>query len=175
LYVKKKKEERGGNGVMKTERYDHMHAHAKDVEAVARFYRDVIGVEAIVTDWSWVGLKCCVIPSLKLEFHQVTDPEVGLGRLIANRPEGFICADFKVTNLDEAIAEMESRGIRKTALSEIGQLRQAWFEAGNTFGFQIELGEYPGDDIYKAARMPGKNRVEVGGVIFEPPVTNTKE
>ena len=147
---------------MKIERIDHLHAYTKDIDAVARLF-------------SGLGLKC-EVPDLKdmegaggktlvvwigegafIEFLQPTDPEGDLAQLIGDREEGLLCVDLKVSDMDEAVAEMESRGIKLLKMFEINQLKQAWFDPSNTFGVQIELGEYPGDeiaDITKASGLP---------------------
>jgi len=57
-----------------------------------------------------------------------------------------------VPNIKEAIAELESWGIKMVGpVHETGSVKQAWFDPTNTFGAQIELCEYPGDDLAVAA------------------------
>ena len=146
---------------MKVEKLDHFHAYAKDVDAVARLFADLFGKESVTWEHDQLGARGCFVPSLQVEFLQPTDPNGEIARVIGTREEGMLCVNFKVPNIEEAIAEMESRGIKLIRLFQIGQVKQAWFESKNTFGVQIELGEYPGDDIAAAAVMPGPQQVVV--------------
>ncbi len=137
---------------MKVEKIDHLHAYAKDVDAVAELFSSLFGMKCKVFSFEQYGTRNCIAttPQGFIEFIQPTDPEKDPAKLIGDRPEGLLCISLKVPNMQEAIAEMEARGIKLLKLYELGPVKQAWFDPKNTFGIQIELGEYPGDNIHKA-------------------------
>ncbi len=136
---------------MKVERIDHIHAYAKDANAAAQLFGELFGSE-FAPPWEsdeW-GVRARFHP-LGFEFLQPTDPNGLVAQTLADRQEGILCISLKVPNMDEAIAEMESRGIKLIHLFQVGQNKEALFDSTNTFGVQIELCEYPGDDIVKAS------------------------
>jgi peroxiredoxin len=73
--------------------------------------------------------------------------------MIKLKGEGIGCVSLKVPDIEEAITELESLGVKMIFKVEVGQVKEAWFEATNTFGVQIELCEYPGDDIVAASSV----------------------
>lgn len=149
---------------METIGIDHFHGYTKDVDGLARFFKEMFGLKAITWQRDHFGARGCIVTpanSPTLEFLEPTDPNGAIARLMESRNEGISVVDFRVQNFEEAIAEMESRGIKLIGRIEVGRVKQAWFESKNTFGMQIELSEYPGDDIFAAARMPGGEKAVI--------------
>jgi len=139
---------------MKVERIDHIHAYAKDVDAAAKLFGEIFGSE-FGPPWEsaeW-GCRACFHP-LGFEFLQPTEANKIVAQTVGKRSEGVLAISLKVPNMEEAIAEMESRGVKLLHFFQVGQNKEATFEATNTFGVQIELCEYPGDDIIKASVGP---------------------
>jgi len=136
---------------MKVEKIDHIHAYAKDLEGAVRLFTDLLGKEFLPL-WESVdfGARAAFHP-LGFEFLQPTDPNGPVAQTIGPREEGILFVCFKVPDIEEAIAEMEWRGIKMIHKYQVGQLKEALFESTNTFGVQIELCEYPGDDITAAS------------------------
>ncbi|MFA4836097.1 MAG: VOC family protein [Dehalococcoidia bacterium] len=153
------------------EAVSHIHIITKDTEAVARFYEGVLGVTQIVkidlTDW--IGIRTLYITSqpMDLEYVQVTNPKVGVGLLLKNEPVGLNCISLKVPDLDKAIAAMEAAGFKNTGRLWMRGIQEAWFET-KALGMQIELAEYPGNDIMAIQQMPGPLKAVVLGVEYTP-------
>ena len=143
---------------MRVQRIDHLHAYANDVDAVARLFSDLFGMTCDICEFGEWGLRTVVVRTGRdrrfIEFLQPTDPNGEVARFLGPRSEGLICVDFKVPDIDRATAELESRGIKQIHRSNIGKVKQAWFESKNTFGMQIELSEYPGDNIFVDSGIP---------------------
>jgi len=136
---------------VKVERIDHFHAYAKDVDAAAKLFGEIFGSE-FGPPWESEDWGCKVrFHPLGFEFIQPTDPNKMVGQALAGRKEGIIMISLKVPNMDEAIAEMESRGIKLQQLLQVAQNKEASFDPTNTCGVHIELCEYPGDDIQAAS------------------------
>ena len=64
--------------------------------------------------------------------------------------EGLLSIGLKVLNLDEAVAELEAKGVRCTARAERPGNRSAQFNPADAHGVWIELVEY--DTIRPLAR-----------------------
>ena len=142
---------------MKVEKIDHIHVCVKDLDAAMAFFKDVFGMEF---DPVWelseiVGLRDVRGP-LGLDIVEITDPARRAGKgMVDTHKEGISAISLKVPNIEEAIAELEARGIKMASpLSQIGLVKQAYFDPTQTFGIQIELCEYPGDDLGAAAGPP---------------------
>jgi len=139
---------------MKVERIDHVHAYAKDADAAVQLFGELFGSEfnPPFESEEW-GVRA-IFHRLGFEFIQPTDPNgEAAQKYIAGRGEGILCISLKVPNMDEAIAEMESRGIKMISFAQVGRNKEVLFDDANTFGVQIELCEYPGDDPAAAAAM----------------------
>ncbi len=141
---------------MKVEKICHLHAYTtRNVDAVARLFAELFGMKTDVCelkDWGINnGLRTCVVrpegsPAF-LEFLQPIDLNGEASKALNDRPEGLLFVSVKVPDIREAIAEMESRGIKLTYLWDGGEVKQAWFDPKNTFGVGIELGEYPWEHL----------------------------
>jgi len=134
---------------MKVEKIDHIHVSVKNLDKAISLFTDLLGRKF---DPLWEGSDYGIRTAYNrvgFDFIQVMDP---------NRPsnanfggEGICCVSLKVPDIEEAIAELESRGIKMISRVKVGQLTEVWFDAANTFGVQIELCEYPGNDIVAAS------------------------
>ena len=145
---------------MQVERIDHLHAYCEDVDAVARLFSDLFGMKTRVCDYPQFGGRTIVArppgSNRFIEWMQPIDPNGVMARLIGPRDEGLICVNFKVPDLEAAIKEMESRGINTVRRSELGsgRIKQAWFEYKDTFGIQIEMSQYSGDNMFTESGNP---------------------
>lgn len=134
---------------MKVERIDHIHAITRDLDGAARLFGGILGKEFSPV-WEGFGVRARFHP-LGFEWMEPTDPNGMAVQLLDSMGEGVFCISFKVPDVDEAIAEMESRGIKLIEKFQVGKVTEAMFEPTNAFGVMIELCEYPGDDIEAAA------------------------
>ncbi len=69
-------------------------------------------------------------------------PDAALAKVIERRGEGLSVLSLKVANLEEAISEMKSRGIRQIGSQEHSNIRAAMFHPADAFGVMIELIEH---------------------------------
>ena len=136
---------------MRVEKIDHIHVFVNDLDRAMRFFTDLLGKEfAPIWEGADFGVRTAY-NRLGFDFIQPTDRSGPAAKTIKLQEEGICCVSLKVPNIEEAIAELESRVVKMIHRVEVGQLKEAWFEATNTFGVQIELCEYPGDDIVAAS------------------------
>lgn len=83
-----------------------------------------------------------VLDPLGLELIQSTSPEGVIAKFIKHWGEGLHAVSFKVPNLDEAIAELQAKGLRLVGRIDLGGIREAQFHPKDSFGVMIELCEY---------------------------------
>jgi len=136
---------------MKVEGIDHVHAYTKNLEKAVSVFGPLLGIDFYPTfDASDYGARAAYNP-LGFEFVEPNDPNGLAARAFAGAKEGDLCISLKVPDIEEAIAEMESKGMKLLARMQIGKLKEAAFETSQTCGVMIELCEYPGSDIALAA------------------------
>jgi len=136
---------------MKVEKIDHVHAYVEDLEKAIEVFTPLLGQDFYpIFDAAEFGARVALHP-LHIEFIQPTDPNGIAAKALGDWKEGDICISLKVPDIEEATKEMESKGIKRLAMMEIGKLKEAAFDSAKTFGVMIELCEYPGDDITLAS------------------------
>jgi hypothetical protein len=133
---------------MKVERIDHMHIVVKDIEAVGKFFADIMGSHVFGPRDTGLGFKVA-FDNLGIEFMQ----PIAAGNPIADRldgyGEGLAWIGLKVPNLEEAVAELRDKGIKVAMWRDYsdpnwnGDVKAARTEdPTQTYGVVLELVEY---------------------------------
>ncbi len=109
---------------MKIERIDHLHFYVKDFENAIKKLEDLLGVEfkqiTNLEKQGIMGLKdAFASPGIDV-LSPTTDP--ALIKLIQRKGEGLHGIAFKVSNIDEAIAELQSKGLRLLSKYQYGRV-----------------------------------------------------
>ena len=127
---------------MKVQKLDHVHIYVNDLEKAARFFSEILGTKfsEVIEKPGW-DFKLAMDP-LGVELVQPTSPEGGTARAMKKRGEGIFMVSFKVENLDEAVAELEAKGMRVISRIQDGKLREVQFHPRDAHGVMIELAEY---------------------------------
>ena len=129
---------------MRIERIDHVHIYVKDLTEAMRFFSELMGTQ-------FVG-------PIHFSDHAIAFDNAGLELLAATKTEtpkhmqkdskstpvqeGGFSIGLKVPNLDEAIAELEAKGIMCVHKVEEDGIKAAQFSPDNTYGVWLELVEY---------------------------------
>ena len=124
---------------MKIERIDHVHILVKDLEKAMRFFTDIMGTKfvgpIVLSDHSIAfdnsGLELVAPSSIETPEH--------MEKMEAS--EGMFSIGFKVSNLDEAVEELEAKGIKYAWKGQIPGLRAAQIKL-DAYNVWIELVEY---------------------------------
>jgi hypothetical protein len=137
---------------MKILNIDHMHGWTYDLAEVTRVCRDVLGLTSEERDFTPMQYPLTsnivrVGDDLRfIEFFQPHNAEV-----MADLPEphnpGLFAVNLRVVDVKKAAEELGARGIGAFGLVEIFETKQCWVDVSKTFGLQIELSEYPGDNL----------------------------
>ena len=131
---------------MKVEKVDHIHIGVKDLDNAVGFFSDLF--ETTFSEILQTGAEqdtrgtVCDLGGVGLELFTGLTPDGWMSKLIEKRGEGFFGMSFKVPNIDEAIAEVEARGLRIVERVAIGNAIEAHIHPKDTYGTLIELVQY---------------------------------
>ncbi|MDD5747948.1 MAG: VOC family protein [Actinomycetota bacterium] len=128
---------------------DHVGIAVSDKESACRFFTEVIGAKIVVEeDWtfkdqhfSWTSLK--VGGHGMLEIISSKDPFNFINRFIEKHGEGLHHLTFQVENLEEAIRELDSKGIKVIDVNvQNPYWKEAYIKPSDSFGVLIQLAEF---------------------------------
>ncbi|MFC1944641.1 VOC family protein [Chloroflexota bacterium] len=138
---------------MKIEKLDHVHINVEDIEKAVKFFEDTLGVKAeFIRTMEENGIKEALIPPGLILLQGLT-PDSWVAKDVRKRGEGLSGVSLKVSNIDEGIAELQSKGMRLIGRYKYGEVQEALFHPKDSHGVLIELGEYPGDDPVASSSM----------------------
>ena len=126
---------------MKVEKIDHIAINVRDLAKAGKFFADLLGTQfSRAAVFKEIDLRSSVDP-LGIELVEPLTPDGPTARAIERRGEGVSLLSFKVSGLEDAVAEMESRGIRLVARIDRAKMKAAIFHPKDTYGTLIELME----------------------------------
>jgi len=134
---------------VKVERIDHIHIFVKDLEGAMRFFSDIMGTKFIGPLDRRPRRQCrYAFDNLGLELVSPTSPDDVWGPIMEKEGEGMFSLGLKVPDLEEAVAELEAKGLRLFRRGQLPDLRVAIFYPEEVYGVRLELLEY--DDMQPA-------------------------
>lgn len=136
---------------MKIERFDHVHVKAPDFNKFSNDFEKFMGQEFFMkmdmTEEYGSNVVYEPFP-IGVEAFDPKDPTKSVsGKVAGEAAVGIFSICFKVTNLKEAQAEMEAMGCKKLEHYDNGPIQEALFDTKGTFGFYMELIEYPFESL----------------------------
>ena len=147
---------------MKVEKVDHIHIYVKDLDKAIRFFSEVLGTKFTVPGEGGEGNEELefteAMDPLGLELVAPTSPDGVVGRAVERRGEGLAGLSLKVPNIEEATAEMESRGIRVVSRIQAPGIKEVQFHPRDCHGVMIELTEYEEQPACVAAALIARQR-----------------
>ena len=128
---------------MKVERVDHIHIAVRDLGKAIPFFEDILGTKFsdTIRDEKTFQLRSVIDP-LGLELLQSLTPDGVVARSIEKKGEGIHAISFKVPNLEEAVKELQAKGLRLVGKITLGRIKEAQFHPRDAHGVMIELCEY---------------------------------
>ncbi len=127
---------------MKVERLDRIYIYVRDLEKARKFFSDLLGTEFNEPmEFKELDALVCLSP-LNMALAQPLTPDGPLSKIIERRGEGVALVALKVPNLEEAIAEMKSRGVRLMQEFKSGRVKGAMFHPKDLYGVMLDLNEY---------------------------------
>lgn len=130
----------------------HLGYAVEDLEAATQFYRSNFCVEPsepeVVEEQGIIATMFRVGDST-IELVQPTHPDSPVGKFLAKRGEGFHHVAFEVEDLEQSLAELESRGVElidREPRIGAGGSRMAFVHPRSVFGVLTELVEFKDGD-----------------------------
>jgi methylmalonyl-CoA/ethylmalonyl-CoA epimerase len=126
---------------------DHIGIAVKDLDETLKFYEDVLGIKAQgneVIEEQKVRVAFLPIGDTEIELLESTEENGPVSKFIEKKGEGIQHIAYKVDDIDKAIEEMKSKGIRmidEKPRYGAGGAKIAFLHPKSTFGVLIELCE----------------------------------
>ncbi len=134
---------------MKVERIDFITFFVKDLDKAERFFSELFGTQFIEPYPTAVDTKE-TMDCLGINLAAPLTQDGPSAKIMATKGEGLVSVGFKASNLDEAIADLESRGVRLIGREKIGSAEYAVFHPKDTFGAMLSVIEYKEKDAATA-------------------------
>ena len=127
---------------MKVEKLDHIHVYVSDLEKAEKIFSRVLGTHfSAGLPEENLGITASLTP-LGIELIQPISPDSAAAKALERRGEGLAGLSFKVEDIDQAVAELESQGLRVISTVEMGNIREVQFHPKDTCGVMLELCQY---------------------------------
>lgn len=129
---------------------DHIGIAVSSLEEASKTYRDVLGLKdhgVEVVEEQKVKVAFFPVGDTEIELLESTDPEGPIAKFIEKRGEGVQHLAFRVDNIEAALDEMRTKGIRlidEKPRYGAGGARIAFLHPKSTGGVLIELCERDG-------------------------------
>jgi methylmalonyl-CoA epimerase len=127
---------------MRIEKIDHIAIMVKDLKKAEEFFTDLFQTKFTSLGETKEMDIASVMNDIGIELTQPILPNGPSSRALEKRGEGLSMLSLKVTNLAEAMAHMESRGIQRIGYIQNEKMKVAVYHPKDIFGVMIELIEY---------------------------------
>ncbi|HOJ38757.1 MAG TPA: methylmalonyl-CoA epimerase [Ignavibacteriales bacterium] len=94
---------------------EHIGIAVKNIEEAKKYWEDVLGLKCYAIEEvkdQKVKTAFFMVGQTKIELLESTDPEGPIGKFIEKKGEGIHHIAFAVDNVDEALAEVEQKGVQ---------------------------------------------------------------
>jgi methylmalonyl-CoA/ethylmalonyl-CoA epimerase len=132
---------------MKILKIDHLGIAVNSIDQGRGFWEEVLGMPfegtETVTEQK-VTTAFLPVGESEVELLESTDPDGPVAKFIAKRGQGFQHVAFRVENIDDALDELKTKGIRlidETPRKGAGGARIAFIHPSATNGILVELCE----------------------------------
>jgi len=132
---------------MKIKHIDHVGIAVKSIEQAGKFYTEILGLKIQdienVADQK-VNVAFLPITDSELELLESTEPDGPVSKYIDARGQGVQHIAFRVENIEEALEELKSKGVRlidQTPRNGAGGARIAFIHPKETNGVLVEICE----------------------------------
>jgi methylmalonyl-CoA/ethylmalonyl-CoA epimerase len=130
---------------MKILRVDHIGVAVNSIDAALKFFKDTLGLKLEGSETvaeQKVTTSFLPVGDTEVELLQSTAPDGPIAGFIEKKGEGVQHIAFMVDNIEEALKELEAKGIRlidKVPRKGAGGKKIAFVHPKDTFGVLVEL------------------------------------
>ncbi|MDH7484007.1 MAG: methylmalonyl-CoA epimerase [Spirochaetales bacterium] len=132
---------------MNTLKVDHIGIAVEKIEAALPVWEGILGLPLHgIEEVAEQKVKTAFMPvgDTEIELLESTDPEGPIGKFLAAKGQGVHHIAFRVSNIEEALAELKAKGVRlidETPRYGAGGARIAFIHPKATGGVLVELTE----------------------------------
>lgn len=133
--------------MIKAQGLDHIHLAVQNLKQATGFFSQFMGAKASkVYESSEAGFRFQFVKAgpMVIQLMEPTNPNSAVAHFIEHWGEGIHALSFKVADLDSAIKQLETQGLKLLGKSDSGYIKQAHFTPRDTFNLIVEICEYPG-------------------------------
>ncbi|WP_132996076.1 methylmalonyl-CoA epimerase [Sporanaerobacter acetigenes] len=129
------------------QKVDHIGIAVKNLDEALKFYEDVLGLKCAgseVVEEQKVKVAFLPIGDTEVELLESTEEDGPIAKYVEKKGEGIQHIAYRVANIEEAIEEMKSKGIRmidEKPRYGAGGAKIAFLHPKSTYGVLIELCE----------------------------------
>lgn len=129
--------------MLKVEKLDHVHIFVKDMEKAKELFSRILGTtfSPVLTEEKVLKIDSSLSP-LGIELIASAFPDSAVSKTIEHRGEGLAGLSFKVSDLEQATAYLESQGLRPIGKIEMGKIKEVQFHPADVYGVLLELCQY---------------------------------
>lgn len=126
---------------------DHIGVAVKNLEETLKFYQDVLGLDlhgTEIVEEQKVKVAFLPVGDTEVELLESTEEDGPIAKYIEKKGEGMQHLAFRVDNIERAIEEMKSKGVRmidETPRYGAGGAKIAFCHPKSTHGVLVELCE----------------------------------
>lgn len=126
---------------------DHIGIAVKNLAETLKFYEDVLGIKCVsqeVVEEQKVKVAFLPVGDTEVELLESTSEDGPIAKFIEKKGEGIQHIAFKVDNIEEAIKELEEKGVRmidEKPRYGAGGARIAFLHPKSTSGVLIEISQ----------------------------------
>ncbi len=126
---------------MKVSKFSHVAILVKDLDKASKFFADLFGTEFQGPDENKDADTKNLLSPLGFELVTPLTPDGPVSKTLERRGEGLVMLALQVANLEEAMAAMESKGVRLLGKSETSMGMTASYHPKDLYGVMVELVE----------------------------------
>lgn len=133
---------------MKILKIDHVGVAVKDADAALKLFEGLLGLKVQGSETvpeQKVRTVFLPVGDTEVELLEATAPDSPIARFLEKRGEGVQHIAFRVENIEEALAELEAKGVtlidRKPRIGAGGK-KIAFLHPRDTLGVLVELSEH---------------------------------
>jgi len=126
---------------VKVEKINYVMIMVKDLEKASKFFADLFDTEFSSYRESKGADAKIVSSPLGIELFTPLSPDGPTARVLERRGQGMSVLKLKVSNLEEAVVDMESHGVKLVVRGEGPSGKLARFHPAGLHGVMIELVE----------------------------------
>ena len=143
---------------MKIEKMGHIGIDVKNLDEAVKRFSDVFGITFVNLQEEGVEVERTATEHADRTFEEtkvkIAIDRTGFFALAESIPpiekEGVSALHVKVSNLEQAKAEMEQKGIRPIMTVKVGSIKEAVYSAGDLHGIRFVLMEYEAPTLIDA-------------------------